>query len=343
MNYHDSVERSTQFLRQALPLMSRQGAALHPKSYAVWYEYVSGQSLNLRAAVDDHIAKHGQLDESGTDVIFRKFIADVDPVHAKRVTDGVNRILGTMAESAAAAGDRTAAYGTALERLSTELKTGEDSANVINEVLQDTLDMSAAMSELRTRLEDSQRQIGALREEVMRAKRESLLDALTGLANRRAFDQQLDLTIAAAQVAKDDGSGSQACLVTSDIDHFKRINDTFGHGFGDQVLRAVSQVIKSCVPAQCLAARIGGEEFAVLLPSATVAEAQQLAEKIRATVARSRVRRQDTQEALASVTVSLGVTVYRKGEAAREFVDRADRALYASKSGGRDRVTVLNE
>ncbi|MBK6651767.1 MAG: diguanylate cyclase [Betaproteobacteria bacterium] len=344
MNYPDSVERSTEYLRLALPMMSRQAAALHPKSYAIWYDYVSGRTASLRGAIDSHLAKHGQLDEASTDAVFQKYIAEMDPAAAKRMTDGFQRILTNMADSAAQAGDKTAKYGDALERLSSELSTQDDPSSMVSEVLQDTRDMSEAMATLRAKLDDSQKQINVLREEVLKARRESMQDALTGLANRRAFDHQMAVCLAAAQMAPPAEAGTNqraACLVTSDIDHFKRINDTFGHGFGDQVLRAVSQVIKACTPGDSMAARVGGEEFAILIPEVELNDARQIAEKIRLAVAKARIRRQDTQEVIASVTMSLGVTLYRMGEDAREFIDRADRALYASKSGGRDRVTVM--
>ena len=342
MNYPDSVERSTEYLRQALPLMSRQAAALHPKSYAVWYDYVSGRTASLRGAVDAHLAKHGQLDEASTDALFQKHIAEMDPAAARRMTESFQRILSTMSDSAAQAGDKTAKYGDALERLSSELSTQEQPSAMVSEVLQDTRDMSVAMTSLREKLDESRKEIVTLREEVLKARRESLQDALTGLANRRAFDQQLAVAVAAAQFEGEAANdGRTLCLVTSDIDYFKRINDTFGHGFGDQVLRAVSQVIKACTPGGALAARIGGEEFTILVPEIALADARMMAEKIRNTVSKARIRRHDTQEAIASVTLSLGVTPYRKGEDVREFIDRADRALYASKAGGRDRVTVM--
>jgi len=138
------------------------------------------------------------------------------------------------------------------------------------------------------------------------------------------------------------GSASVApCLVTADIDHFKRINDTYGHSFGDQVLRAVAQVVKACTGQHYVAARTGGEEFAILMPGSSVPDAATLAEKIRSAVSRSRIRRQGAEETLAKVTLSLGVTLYRAGEEMREFLERADRALYTSKEQGRDRVTVF--
>jgi diguanylate cyclase len=203
-----------------------------------------------------------------------------------------------------------------------------------------TRDMQGAVARLQQRLSDSQKEIAMLRDEVRRARHESLIDGLTGLANRRAFDQRLATFLAAADVTLRDESRSP-CLLLSDIDHFKRINDSYGHAFGDQVIRAVAQVLQRHVPAAGMAARIGGEEFALLLPPVTLDEAGELAEKVRATIAASRIRRQGDADALARVTVSLGVAPYRRGESAREFLDRADQALYASKAAGRDRVTVL--
>jgi diguanylate cyclase len=340
MRYQDTVERSTEYLRQALPLMARQEAALHPVSYAVWYDYVAQRTPALRDAVDQHLKRDGQLDESSTEAIYRKHIAEIDPQTAQRMTDGFHRVLTGMAESAAQAGDQTARFGSSLTRLSERLGAGTPGhdAQALSEMLQGTREMSEAMGLLQSRLAQSQEEIAVLREEVRRARHESLLDSLTGLANRRAFDQRLAACLAASEVA---GAATMPCLVVSDIDHFKRINDDFGHNFGDQVLRAVGEILKACAPGEGMTARIGGEEFAILLTDVGLPEARTLAEKIRQAVASSRIRRHGAQETLARVTLSLGVTFHRTGEGMREFLERADRAMYASKSGGRDRVTVM--
>jgi diguanylate cyclase len=154
--------------------------------------------------------------------------------------------------------------------------------------------------------------------------------------------------------------------VLGDIDFFKRVNDSYGHAFGDRVLRAVAQTLKS-VAAQttaqtgsaempgpaAIAARVGGEEFAMLLPSGHLQQAQSMAEAMRSSVAASRIRRGDTalrtaqqptpdgEQDINRVTISLGVTQMSAGESAEAFFKRADRALYASKHTGRNCVTVL--
>ena len=355
MEYHDTVERSTELLRKALPLMSRQAAALHPVSYAVWYAYVADVNSPLHKALDRHLAEHGVLDEAATEALFRRHLADPGADTAGQVADGVAHLLDGMQASAAAAGDQTARYGDTLQRLSAALgpaNSAPASPPPLDEALAHTVQMQAALARLQKELAESQREIDSLRDEVRRARQESLVDALTMLANRRAFDRRLASCLAAdAAVIGRSATGAPVCLLMIDIDHFKRVNDSYGHAFGDQVLRAVAQVLKALTPEGGLAARVGGEEFALLLPGMPVAPARALAETLRATVAASRIRRKggDADE---HITVSLGVAQFLQrhptqgltvdDEAPADFVDRADRALYAAKQAGRDRVVVAD-
>jgi diguanylate cyclase len=183
------------------------------------------------------------------------------------------------------------------------------------------------------RLQEATSELEQLRRELDHAKVQATLDALTGIANRRAFDEAL------AQALQDRDAGSPGpSVLMIDLDHFKQINDRYGHVFGDTVLKSVAQAIRSCVKGRDLVARWGGEEFVVLLPSTPLAGALTLAEQIRATIAAARIRRSNTAESVGSITVSVGVAVWHDGEAAERVVERADLALYRSKSGGRNQV-----
>ncbi len=335
MKYSESIERSVELLRQALPMMSRQAAALHPVSYAVWYGYVADERSPLHDAVEQHLQRHGRLDEAATQALYDEHVAELDPSAAQRVAEGFQSVLDGMSASATLAGDQTARYGQALSRLSAELPA--DALPALDEVREHTRQMQDGVARLQQRLADSQREIGHLRDEVRRARDESLLDSLTGLANRRAFDQRLAACLAGTVV---DPDAPPPCLVMADIDHFKRVNDTYGHVFGDHVLRSIAQVLDAVLPKQALAARVGGEEFALLLPGTGIDAAGAVAEKVRSAIAGSRIRRKGSDEVIEHITISLGVTPYRHGESPAQFIDRADQALYASKSGGRDRVTV---
>lgn len=157
-------------------------------------------------------------------------------------------------------------------------------------------------------------------------------DILTGLANRLAFVRTL-----AAEVARAHADGGSLCLMMLDADHFKTINDTHGHLAGDQVLARLGGVLREAQRAGDVAARYGGEEFCMLLPRATLTDAEAIALRVAGDV-----RALTFEGALSSakVTVSGGVVVLRAGETADALLARADALLYASKHGGRDRMTV---
>jgi diguanylate cyclase len=160
-------------------------------------------------------------------------------------------------------------------------------------------------------------------------------DALTGLANRRSFDAALDREI--DRVAR---SGEPALLLMLDIDHFKRVNDSYGHKVGDLVIRAVAEGLADCVRPMDLPARVGGEEFAVILPNCPPAFGQTVAERIRVRV--------ESKIISASPSQQLGVTVSVGGAYAPQWVrstpalwcERADLQLYRAKSEGRNRTCL---
>jgi diguanylate cyclase len=131
-------------------------------------------------------------------------------------------------------------------------------------------------------------------------------------------------------------------IIFADIDHFKGVNDTFGHQVGDMVLRRVGETLVECLKGRDLSARYGGEEFVVLLPDTPSKGAYAVAEEIRNTMAGKQLTRKSTGEVLRQITLSLGIAELRHNETAEEMVARADAALYAAKRTGRNR-TVSGE
>ncbi|MBE0528284.1 MAG: GGDEF domain-containing protein [Thermoleophilia bacterium] len=153
-------------------------------------------------------------------------------------------------------------------------------------------------------------------------------DGLTGLFNQRQFARSLSTELMRAQRC-----GRPATLIITDLDHFKSVNDHHGHTIGDDVLAAVAADVAASVRPFDVACRIGGEEFAVILPSSDREEGLAVAERIRARVARS------DRGGLPAVTISCGVASYPEdGEAIRELVRHADDAMYAAKAAGRNTV-----
>jgi diguanylate cyclase (GGDEF)-like protein len=158
----------------------------------------------------------------------------------------------------------------------------------------------------------------------------SATDALTGIANRRTFDERL-----AVEVARANRYGTPLALVMVDLDHFKELNDRFGHLAGDEVLRRVAAVLDREKRVGDVVARFGGEEFAAILPHTEARAAIAWAERVRAMLASTQVR---SDAGSFSVTASFGVAGAGPREEGEHLIEEADRALYTAKRLGRDRV-----
>lgn len=157
-------------------------------------------------------------------------------------------------------------------------------------------------------------------------------DALTGVLNRYALDSQLDIELARSQ-----RYGYELALLMLDLDHFKRLNDEFGHLFGDQVLKSFTQTVTGCMRASDSLYRYGGEEFVLVLPQTSMAHACTVAEKVRQWVADMRLPGEQAQGL--RVTCSIGVAAYPgDGDSGRALLEAADQAMYRAKESGRNRV-----
>lgn len=153
-------------------------------------------------------------------------------------------------------------------------------------------------------------------------------DTLTGIPNRRALTRAAEAALAA---------GAGVCFAWLDIDHFKRINDGYGHAAGDAVLMGVADLLAENIRRADLVGRMGGEEFAICMPGLSVKEAQAVTERLRCAVADAVF---PTGSGPLRVTCSLGLSASRPGESLAELMQRADAALYVAKRGGRNRVAI---
>ena len=158
-------------------------------------------------------------------------------------------------------------------------------------------------------------------------------DGLTGLANHRAFQNGYDVMLDRAK-----RTGTPLCLLMGDLDHFKNINDSFGHPFGDHVLQKVAAVLADTVRTVDIAARYGGEEFALLLENCDAEGGHMLAERIREKIQHLDLINEDQPVV---VTISTGIAVFpENGTEKPLLVERADRALYQAKREGRNQTVV---
>lgn len=186
---------------------------------------------------------------------------------------------------------------------------------------------------LRSSLDQARTRIAEMKDRLEAAKMEAFTDPLTGVGNRRSFDQCLE-----AEVRRSHAEHTPLCLIMADIDHFKRVNDTFGHQAGDDVLEQVASILKGNVRTTDFVARYGGEEFSVLLPRTTTGNALNIAERIRTTLAAKPIF--SNGQPIGRITASFGVAAVQSNELPGDLVGRADKKVYEAKLKGRNRVEI---
>ncbi|WP_442508236.1 GGDEF domain-containing protein [Novipirellula sp. SH528] len=220
-------------------------------------------------------------------------------------------------------------YQTRLGELSNEVRVDSDSGQSTPKVVALLKQIMDSNEQLQTRLESAERQLDKQTKQIESYLTEARTDALTGLHNRRAFDQKLDEVFTTFRKG-----GRSFALALVDIDHFKNFNDTHGHQVGDQVLQQVAKLLKIELDDAIIVARFGGEEFAILM-NGPLQIASDKMNRVRKTMASHQM---ETGTKSLSVTISVGLSEPRDDLVASPVVRRADEALYAAKNIGRNRV-----
>jgi diguanylate cyclase len=227
----------------------------------------------------------------------------------------------------------TEGFGRDLAASAEAISRSTDSASgapMIDEVARITTAMLGRVRSAESRLEKVTREASDLRRELEEARDNARRDPLTDLPNRRALEEAY-----AAQAA----SGAPICVAVCDVDHFKSVNDRFGHAVGDRVLKAIAEALSQTCSGH-LVARYGGEEFAVLFTGVDIATARTILDTARATVATKRYRLRESDAPLGEITFSAGISVANSGEGLSTVFHRADRLLYAAKTAGRNRLHI---
>lgn len=216
-----------------------------------------------------------------------------------------------------------------------ELPTPEQVRVIVGLLVAENHRMRLDSANMAKQLDASRLQIEGLRLRLERAQEVGLQDALTAVGNRRCFDVAL---LQAIKIAE--GSQAPLSIIMGDLDHFKNINDQYGHPVGDEVLKFFTQLMAASVREGDTVARFGGEEFAIILPQCKAHEASAIAERIRHRLSAKSLTIRRTSQDIGLVTASFGVAQLLPGEHAENVIARADGALYAAKNSGRNRVAL---
>jgi diguanylate cyclase len=247
----------------------------------------------------------------------------------KRASERAEMAAGRVADLAKNVASDVGDHAAKMQAISAELAGIDRQSAEANGAVCSALDqMLAANNELQERLAQAEKQLAVQAQEIKAHESEARTDSLTGLSNRRAFDDELK-----RRLSEWERKRIPCTLVLLDIDFFKKFNDTHGHQVGDEVLRSVARVLKAQSRESDLPCRYGGEEFGVILPTTDAPSARIVAERIRVAVEESIT----TCEGKAlRVTCSIGMSQFESSDDAGRLIRRADEALYASKKAGRN-------
>lgn len=257
-----------------------------------------------------------------------------DPVAARagleRIMEHVEQALAGLARTTDDARQNTGAAESEMRRHVSEMAGGGSGLSP-EQLMQISRAMLATLQRIEADMQRSQDETQRLQQQLEKARAEADHDHLTGLPNRRAFEQAL-------KRFHDEAGGEPLFVAICDVDHFKRINDTFGHETGDRLLRAIAGVLQRFASEDCFVARHGGEEFVVLLRGVTQDEAFERLDTARRELAGRKFVARREQRAIGQVTFSAGLADVRASDDPRAALAAADAALYRAKEAGRNCV-----
>lgn len=327
-----------EFAHKALELMEQFSVPPTPENYAVWICFASDTNPELCESLRGHIEAKDEFNEALNADLFEQYFQWKAIQDAVLESGGAMcRELGVVQQQLQDAERDTAAYGKALEGAAGELGAAPDADSMrrlVESLVSATARMQRRSQALEDKLQATSNEVTQLRSHLEKVRQEAMTDALTGIANRKRFDETLRRARREADTSK-----KPLSLVLCDIDFFKRFNDTWGHQTGDQIIRFVAGCLTRHSADTHVVARYGGEEFAIVMPNTDANAAAGIAEKIRKTVESKKLLRKSTNEDLGNITVSLGVATYSGGESIEELIERSDANLYKSKTAGRNRTT----
>jgi diguanylate cyclase len=321
----------------ALALIGKHGLPTNPLNYCIWYEYVSDKNRALIAAMDGHLKSKAAFSDEVSKQLYEEHIAGERENVTSVVREELKKLFAEVADAIKDTKQHFTSSEDKLGMIDKSLIPGLSEADVdaiVRKIKKEIKLLEKSSTSFNEQLKQATVEIDQLKSKMAHYRQEAIRDPLTRIANRRGFEKKLNHAI-----RQTNDERLSLCLIMLDIDHFKKVNDTHGHLVGDNVLRMVANTIKDSIKGKDLVARIGGEEFAILLPDTPFDGALKLAETLRRTFERLDLKKKNTGESLGKITLSLGVTAYNTGENDRTFVNRADEALYQSKNSGRNKVT----
>lgn len=322
---------------QAMGLMEKYGISPTPQNYTLWFEYSCASIPNLNQRLNDLIDSDEAFTEELCKALYIEFFKQDHMSASLSSSDAIVKMAAQVQSEVEQIGDNISDYGNLLKLAVDDLEN-DTSVSAVKDLTNHLIQSSQKAQEesvaSAAALKSMSQEIERLTDELREASQVANTDPLTGLANRRFFDTTYEELHAQAQQGK-----ALSCILV-DIDHFKNINDTYGHPVGDLVIRFIANLLRRAVGDAGVVARYGGEEFVVLLSEKTPAFAESLAESIRKAICRQELKSKEHNIELGQITASFGVGTYNPGDTMEALINRTDGNLYQAKESGRNRVVA---
>jgi diguanylate cyclase len=337
-----AIDDASSLMLRTLASLSKDGNRRDEASAALWREAACIDNLTLDTELTALVASIRDDRANLRFELQHKAAPDLGNERFIKAGSGLLGVLNTIHAAMTDANEQAGRFDDRLDAFAVDLDSTASILDVqlrIDAMRSDLFRLTHSLSTLGERLTAGHQEVGRLQGALQLARAQASVDPLSGILNRRGFELELD-RLRSRHVDPSTPLPMPLSIVMLDIDHFKNINDHYGHAFGDQVIRAVAQSLVALTQRRDTAARLGGEEFVLLLPDTPATGAREVAERIRRAIAGGRIRAREAESPIGQVTVSCGVTQVLPDESVDEAMLRADRALYRAKQSGRDR-TVL--
>ncbi|MBI5322696.1 GGDEF domain-containing protein [Bradyrhizobium sp.] len=320
--------------------MAAQRVPPTPHNFHVWFKYALGNPVALKRTIDILIAQKRKFDASTNRDLYTTYVGSrgTDEAVAHQVSQQLHTVLASAKQFLSTAITDNRTHMQAISEVADRTEAGADPRVLVETLMNELAKATKRSTKLEAEFVEKSRELDIIRQSLSQSEERARTDTLTGLPNRRALEEFF-------RAAQEDSMerGQPLSVLLIDIDHFKKFNDNFGHGVGDQVLRLVAKVLRDRVRENDLAARYGGEELIAILPGADIAVCSATAERIRRAIADCKITRRSTGQELPGITVSIGVGQFQPGESMEDLIDRCDRALYQGKKRGRNCVVTEQE
>lgn len=332
--YDFSPSVNAGYLKEILPLMVQHNVAANPINYAIWYDYVVGNNASLTKTVDSLLAERKIFDCDTSIELYRKYVCNASLESFEHINKQIHKVIEQATTAINDTFHKAEETSDSFQKKTVILENIPETdglKTILREIIQETNSLAATSHAMQAKLTEANLEMEELRSELAQVRQIATTDGLTGLLNRRAFDMTL------ADIVEQ-SEPHTTCLSMLDIDHFKRINDTYGHTVGDNVIKYVASLMKKHAEDHHHVARYGGEELAIIMPNTSHEKALEISENIRSSMASSRLQRKNDNQPLGSITLSIGIARLLPGDNPESFIDRADGALYKAKQTGRNKV-----